>query len=388
MPFIFLLSANFIFYITFVQFGLLRMINGRFGLSIESLGLPLGLMALTGALASVSTGYLIDKYSLSLRRIFHIASIISILEGAVAIYSMAVFNRDSLPPLFVVLGLLMGINGVLVIRVVEAWPVTTRGLMAGCAMALVYLAANIIAGFVSTPERVALICGIVTVINGVLCLPYPLQNPPSPPFAKGENFLSPPLKKGDQGGLSYLKVIVILAGLVAVDSFVFHIETNREELYRYTWEGRWLWNGIVHAVTAIAAGVIWDKRGERPVFAIMLSAFALALILLALFPIGYFTGFISTLFYNTAVSFYGIMMIVIWYYIAPEIGTGLKIGTGMAFAGWVASPLGIGLAIKTASAPVNVLLIGPLIVVMFLVLINLFFAAFAPLRDKSIKGVL
>lgn len=362
MPILLLLSANFIFYITFVQFGLLRMINGRFGLSIESLGLPLGLMALTGAFTSVSIGYLIDKYSISQKRVFYTACIISILEGTVAVFSIDFLSRGLLLPVFIVLGLLMGTNGILVIRAVESWPVVKRGIMAGTAMALVYLLANILAGSISTPERVALINGILVAVIGALCLSFKIELRPYPnPISTIESGSMP---------FGYFKAIAILATLVAVDSFVFHLETNKKELYAYTWEGRWLWNGAVHAVSAIAAGLVLNRRGEQPVFTIALSVFALALILLILFPMGYFTGFISTLFYNTAVSFYGILILIIWFCWDFKVGVGLRIGAGMAFIGWVASPLGIAAAIELIPAPIQFLLIGPLIVIIFLILIT------------------
>lgn len=365
MPLLFLLSANFIFYIAFVQFGLLKIIEGRFGLSIEALILPLSAMAVTGAISSITVGYIIDRSQSTLRKVFNTACFLSILEGIAAVFSITVFNTGLLIPLFAALGLLMGINGVLVIRAVEAWPGARQGLTAGYAMAVVYLISSLLAGFVPMPERVALICGILAALTGALCLPFSvenphLSNPPSPRFAKGGNLLSPPLEKGEQGGLSYLKVVIILATLIAVDSFLFHIETNREEIYGYTWEGRWLWNGIVHATAAIVGGVLWDKKGEGTVLKVIVAAFMLSLLILTLFPIGYLTGLISTLFYNTAVSFYGIMLLLIWLSVAPEKGIGFKIGTGMAVCGWIASPLGIGLAIKTASAPVNMLMIGPL----------------------------
>jgi hypothetical protein len=68
---------------------------------------------------------------------------------------------------------------------------------------------------------------------------------------------------------------------------------------------------------------------ERALFLFTLSAFALSLALLILFPMGSFTGIISTLFYNTAVSFYGILLLIIWFCVDSGIGTGFKIGAGM-----------------------------------------------------------
>jgi hypothetical protein len=110
---------------------------------------------------------------------------------------------------------------------------------------------------------------------------------------------------------------------------------------------------------------------ERALFLFTLSAFALSLALLILFPMGSFTGVISTLFYNTAVSFYGIFMLIVWFCVDSGIGTGFKIGAGMAVVGWVASPAGIALAMKSMSVPVPALFSGPLILIMFLFLIKL-----------------
>jgi hypothetical protein len=300
------------------------MVEKRFALSMESMGLPLGLMALTGASFSVLTGYLLDRYSISLRKVFNIACFLSILQGFAAVYSITIYDHRLLNPFFIAIGLLMGINGVLVVRVVEAWPAKKRGTAAGWTMAVVYLAANLMAGFITMPERIALINGIVTVTIGSLCI---LSKADIHPSADPCKF---------HGG--YLKIVLFLAALVAIDSFVFHLEINREELYRYTWEGRWLWNGGIHAVSAIFAGLLWDRRMERALFLFTLSAFALSLALLILFPMGSFTGVISTLFYNTAVSFYGILILIIWFYVDSRIGTGFKIGAGMAVVGWVASP--------------------------------------------------
>lgn len=358
MPLASLISANFIFYITFVQFSLLGMLEKRFGISIESLGLPLGLMALTGASFSVLTGYLLDRYSISLRKVFYIACFLSILQGFAAVYSITIYDHRLLNPFFIAIGLLMGVNGVLVVRIVEAWPAKKRGTAAGWTMAVVYLAANLMAGFITMPERIALINGIVTVIIGSLCLSSKADIHPS---ADSCEF---------HGG--YLKIVLFLAALVAIDSFVFHLEINREELYRHTWEGMWFWNGGVHAVSAIFAGLLWDRRMERTLFLLTLSVFALSLALLILFPIGSFTGLISTLFYNTAVSFYGILMLIVWFCVGSGIGTGFKIGAGMAVVGWVASPAGIAVAMKSMSVPIPALFSGPLILIMFLFLIRRF----------------
>ena len=356
MPLASLISANFIFYITFVQFSLLGMIEKRFSLSIESLGLPLGLMALTGALSSVLTGYLLDRSSTSLRKVFNIACFLSILQGFAAVYSITIYDHMLLNPFFIAIGFLMGINGVLVVRVAEAWPAKNRGTAAGWTMAVVYLAANLMAGFITMPERIALINAIVAVIIGSLCI---LSKADIHPSADPRKF---------HGG--YLKIVLFLAALVAIDSFVFHLEINREELYRYTWEGRWLWNGVVHAVSAIFAGLLWDRRMERALFLFTLSAFALSLALLILFPIGSFTGLISTLFYNIAVSFYGILILISWFYVDSGIGSGFKIGAGMAVVGWVASPAGIAVAMKSMSLPIPALFSGPLILIMLLFLIK------------------
>lgn len=335
MPLLFLLSANFIFYITFVQFGLLRMVNSRFGLSIESLGLPLGLMALTGAISSIATGYMIDRASITLRKLFIIACILSVIEGFVAISAIMIYDRDHLIPLFISLGLLMGVNGVIVIRLVETWPLAKRGLMAGYAMAVVYLAANLMAGFIDMPERIALINGIAMVITGALCITSRSEVRASADAAKIN--------------IRYLNAVIFLAFLVAVDSFIFQMEINMKDLYRYTWEDRWLWNGVVHAIAAIVAGILWDRKGSRSVIITSLLALTASIFILIILPIGPFTGFVSTILYNTAVSFYGIMMLIVWFYAASDMGLGLRTGMGMAFAGWIASPLGIALAMKALS---------------------------------------
>ncbi len=358
MPLASLISANFIFYITFVQFSLLGMIEKRFGLSMESLGLPLGLMALTGCLFSVLTGCLLDRYSPTLRKVFNIACFLSILLGFVAVYSITIYDHRLLTPFFIAVGLLLGINGVLVVRVAEAWPAKMRGTAAGWTMAVVYIAANLMAGFITMPERIALINGIVTVIIGSLCL-----------ASKADTHSSADPCEFHGG---YLKIVLFLAVLVAIDSFVFHLEINREELYRYTWEGRWLWNGVVHALSAIFAGLLWDRRMEGTLFLLTLSAFALSLALLILFPIGPFTGLMSTLFYNTAVSFYGILILIIWFCVGSGTGTGFKIGAGMAVVGWVASPAGIAVAMKSMSVPIPALFFGPLILIILLFLIRRF----------------
>ena len=356
MPILFLLSANFIFYITFVQFGLLRMIDERFGLSIDSLGLPLGLMALTGAASSILAGYLLDRSQVSLKTVFKIACVLSIIEGFAAFLSINIYNQGLLTPLFCVLGLMMGANGVLVIRVVEVWPAGRRGILAGISMALVYLPANVMAGSIALAERVALTNCILVMAAGALCLTSSADMNPS----VGSRNIS----------FSYPKSVIILASFVAVDSFIFHIETNREDLYRHTWDGRWLLNGIVHSLSAVAAGFLWDRRGERPVFAVVVSAFLLSSTLFIIFPVGYLTGLVSTLFYNTAVSFYGILLLIIWFYVDSGIGAGLKIGLGMGVVGWLASPLGIMTAMKLISEPVPLLFIGPLSIITVLALIN------------------
>jgi len=110
---------------------------------------------------------------------------------------------------------------------------------------------------------------------------------------------------------------------------------------------------------------------ERALFLFTLSAFALSLALLILFPIGSFTGLISTLFYNIAVSFYGILILISWFYVDSGIGSGFKIGAGMAVVGWVASPAGIAVAMKSMSLPIPALFSGPLILIMLLFLIKL-----------------
>jgi MFS family permease len=380
MPLLSLLSANFIFYITFVQFGLLKMISGRFDLSIDSLGLPLGLMALSGIYSSIATGLSLDRRQRPLNQVFRRACTFSVLEGFAAIASIMVFDQGLLIPLFVLLGLLMGSNGVLIIRVVETWPPEKRGIMAGYAMALVYLSANLMAGFISMPERIALINGILVVITGSICLSLKDWIDTRPGFQKGAQQCAPI----PHSSLTLQWAVIILAALVAVDSFVFYLETNREDIYRYTWEGRWPWNGIVHAISAVAAGIIWDRKGDRPVFAASLSSFALSLFFLATLPIGLFTGLVSTILYNTAVSFYGIMMLVVWFSVASDMGLGLRIGVGMAFAGWIASPLGIALAMKALSLSASVAFLGPLIIIVFLFLIN---ARIADLPQTQRHGV-
>ena len=337
-----LLGASFLFYVTFVQYGLLRHARLNLGLAESDLMPGFGLLAGLGIAGSLLAGRLIDRWRPAALRLAHLTAALSGLLAAVAFLSLLATNRLQLILCFAPLGLLLGLLIVVLLHLFTVWvPADVRGWCAGGAAAFVYLAANVIAIFSERPDIIGwfdilLIAGNIAVVglNG-----------------RAWRQLAPVTAGREIGLWAMLRGLWPLALVVLIDTALFVlVSRDPGPTAIFAGPGDWLANGGEHFLAALLAGGLYTRLGWRKITRLAAAALAVLVVLFAMHRGGVadLSAAIQVV-YSLVVGFYTVSLFTLFGEEIPRGRPALGIAAGMVFVGWLASPAGI--ALGTALLP-------------------------------------
>jgi len=215
---------------------------------------------------------------------------------------------------------------------------TRWGIKAGGVTGLAYAASNLPFIFTATPQTQAAwaagACFVAFLLSFLLpAIPNEPEREHIPVFPLG-----------------LLAGIAVFLALVWLDSAAFFVIQETPELHRHTWGAGHLQisNALLHFGAACAAGWLLDRGLGRRV--LVLGFLGLALGIGCLSSDGSFTG-LAPVFYTAGVSFYSVALLLF-----PAIGMAgsdslTRAAWVYAWAGWVASALGIGMAQHLHAVP-------------------------------------
>lgn len=327
------LAAHLAYYVTIVQFAWVRRLLDA-GWTMADLGAPLGAFAATGLIASIATGIALDRAEPTPGRWFGAIALVALAVVAVGHAGLRVADRATIAAAFVALGALLGIQIVLLLgafcRHIHA---RLRGIFAGAAAGAAYLAANLMAGYAGSPDRVGAVGGVLLALSAAAIAFAGPKGGAAQSFPFGDDEVSPA-----RSALAF----VPMALLVAVDTFTFYplAQPDPRPIAVFATGGDWLENGIWHFLFAGIAGLLYARNGARR---LTLAASAFLLIVTALLWLGAGHDIAKAVrgFYSAVVGIYTVGFIAAFAEFAPEHGRYRSLGFGMALCGWIANPAGV-----------------------------------------------
>ena len=134
--------------------------------------------------------------------------------------------------------------------------------------------------------------------------------------------------------------------LVWLDSACFLVIQSTPSLNHWAWEGssRQGWNALFHFGAAVLAGILLDQGRWRLVLILAFSSLALGIGCLNHFSEIFHIQKFAPWFYTAGVSFYSTALLLFPSAGATGTNSPRRAAWTYAFAGWVASALGIGMA--------------------------------------------
>lgn len=332
-------AVTYVFFLIFVQFGFLRLLEQ----SAASAVIPLALaaMGVAGLGSSLGTAALLRRRSS--RRLVRLG-----LVGCAAAALAATVCASS--SAFVVvaggLGATTGLVTVALATDLRCWLGNAGyGLRVGLATGSAYAACNVPALFNASPRAQGWVAAAACL--AVAALPG-WGSPPGE--ASGEDSAAGNRRRGELGrGLGATSVLVAFLALVWLDSSAFSIIQHSPDLQGITWDGGRLWLlGASHLLGAAFAGWLID-RGI--LFAQLPAAFALFGVGFRLLAAGRPAG---GPIYAVGIAIYSTALVAFPSF-APE-GSGAwprrwRAGLLYGIAGWAGSALGVGMAEELGAIP-------------------------------------
>ncbi|MDP8221835.1 MAG: hypothetical protein P9L99_00630 [Candidatus Lernaella stagnicola] len=331
-----LLFSSFTFYVTFVQYALLRRATLVLHWAEKDLTPGFALLAICGIAGSLAAGYAIDRRKPFTDHLAQAAAGISGVVAVVAVAMMQVTSRLLLLALFAPLGFALGLLIVLLLTLmVTRLPLRILGIFGGFTAGAIYLVSNLLAVFSDNPDKIGMYDAILVASNVVVVFLFmdSLRNTPSVPAGC------------DTTSGRMVKALLPLAAVVFADTALFVLVSRAPgENAILATSGDWFANGVIHFLAAAFAGLFYVRVGWKKLNAVAAAALVM---LIAAYLTHRFTG--TDLrgpilgLYGAVVGIYTVALFTVFGEEAPRAHPATGIAWGMVLVGWVASPAGIAL---------------------------------------------
>jgi hypothetical protein len=372
--FVALLTAGYYYNITFVQLGLLDLGTRLVGLSHVRVSLWMAGLALATVVTAVGFGITMDRrgWSTDLRRKLRILLAVVSVQFVLTVVAPHVRSEAGFGAWILLGSVALGVGfPVSLSLAVDFVPVPDRGYVAAVITALTYFAANAyplawsIEVF-SSLMTVAMVPGIAVLVV--------LSTDRVPVLSAAVDRLAAQHREIGAGRfcrsapvgtwrLAFWWPVVLMFGVFFVDSLGFLRIIDTPTLVLNSWQSPAFETrfaiGVVHAVGALMAGVLYVNFDLRGLFLAVLGLFAVThvlytsdLRLAGLFPslARDAPSIVNPLFYALAVSFYTTLNFALW----PDLSTPETVGTrtaiGLGVAGWLATFLSTAVALYLQEA--------------------------------------
>ncbi|MBD3352856.1 MAG: hypothetical protein GF364_15330 [Candidatus Lokiarchaeota archaeon] len=341
-----MLVANYLSGVKLVQLGIPHLGGVVCSVPEAKLNLLMALMAVNACVVGIISGFLLNKVSLQIKsRLF-------ILLGSFGIQGAITFFANFLSEPFhftiwiivfsLVLGFLLCQPFVFVFLLI---PSKNRGILAGLITGLAYLVGNM--SMVEwTFKGLSLETIIVTIPLGILIL-IALFNLDKLKLLDFNEEKEKTHYSDKRNIYSFGIIVVLMFGVYFVDSFGF-LRLKGEPFFLLMWGGKFgvkIWLGIVHLISALIMGWIYQKRGKYGPMIVFISAFIGFIVgdlLFASYPSGSLL-LVSSYIYCSAVSFYTINGFILWADLSDKTNISGRAGIGIGIGGWLSSFLSTAL---------------------------------------------
>jgi len=363
------LICSFIFYVTFIQYALLRKWQEN-GMSSDNLFLGLAGMMIAGCIAATLVGWFLDNNENEMRLVPRVIALATALLSMTGKAAMDATDSQNKILSLVGLGIFLGILIVPILRqFVFHMSGFFLGLGAGIAAGVIYFSSCLIAGFLSDSETIGKLGIILLLSASALSIVFGRLFPEPKPMA---------CEQKDKILPSWI-LILTLAAIVAGDTASFHTIINQPPKMPtlFSSEKIWLISGLVHLGAGILAGTLYWKQGTKRMLIISAVLLCCTAILLAIFTKHEGWRIPSIFFQGAMVGFYSTAFFAAWACITGADRSSLTIGIGITICGFIASAGGIGISMAGQKILTDIyLFLPPLLlgaIALFLMLeVNLF----------------
>ena len=328
------LATSFLYYVTFVQFGLMHYLEQELKMEAIPLFALVGSLALSGIIGGILAGTIIDRYRSQLRTLLATIGVCSVFSFGFAILIFQLVQLSWLYFITAALGLNLGVLIVTLLFVFNRYlHFRIRGIFAGLAAGTAYLAANVLVATVENPAMIGTVnaCAIGSNLL-ILVLIWDSISIAKPQPAINTSFRP----------AAFIAAISPLLLMIFLDTYCFY-PVGQESFGPYPvllLPEHWIKNGIWHMLLAFTAGLFAFSIGNRRLIQLGFISLAVAAVLLVA---NYYSPLRALIYpvYSLQVSVYTIALFSMWGNLLPESKTGLWLGIGMAICGWLGSGAGI-----------------------------------------------
>lgn len=350
------IAVTYIYFLLYAQFGFVNYLKSYFPDPVFT-DRCMGAMGAGGLIFSVLAAVLLR--TLSPRRMLAAG-----FAGCAAAAGSTLLAHSEFTVILVsfLVGAFTGLLTVTLAGSLRTWITSPRfGLHVGFGTGIAYLVCNIPPLFNASPRFQAIFSAAICMI-GVACALVPSR-------ALNEGGIwTPQLSSGEFRGWGFASLVAMFFSLVWYDSTAFAAIQLNAEFRAQTWgaPSMMMTLGAVHAVSAVAAGWLIDRRCMRRLLVVAFVLLTLAIQLLR----SHAAEAISGPFYVCAVSLYSTALVAL-----PSLHVGSpgllsvrwRAAILYAVAGWIGSGLGVGVAQHIQSIPhwislaAGVMLVGSLL---------------------------
>jgi hypothetical protein len=331
-----LLFTSFTFYVTFVQYALLRRAEFTLYLSEQDLLPGLALLAVFGIAGSLWAGRLIDRHRPTITDLTKHAGRLSAMLAVAAVWAMNAEAVKWVNLSFAPMGVLLGLLIVVLLYLFGACvPETQWGSTAGIVAGMVYLMSSLLGGFSPKPEDIGLFDAGLLLSNAVLVvvLRKRLREPAAVALGRDTSF----------GGM--LESLWLLALIVLVDTALFVVISRSTSSAPVLGTSRqWIVFGMAHVAASLVAGWAYRALGWRRIVYIAAGCLAALIGLFVAHRLGV-TGLAwpMLVLYGAVVGLYTVSLFTAFAVETPRDRPATGIAAGIILVGWLCSPAGIAL---------------------------------------------
>ena len=361
--FIGMMAAGYYYNITFIQLGLVDLGTRVIGMSKAAVAGNMAWLALITCLVALLFGLLMQWRGWGSRFVLRLRLASAVIAGQTLLTALApgLRTESAFFGWVVATSLALGVGVPVTFSLtLDLIPVRDRGYAAGLITALAYFIAEVF----STTWTVEQFAGQMLlmmvpgalVLGGLAFLPLPwitalAEQHADPAFARGRFVRSGPARA--TGSRQMLLMVVLMFGVYFVDSLGFLRLITVPAYFQSAWQsplfGTRLFLALMHVLTALIAGVLYNALHQKELFLWIFGIFALSHLMYgfhARLTPDQDAALAMPMLYVTAVSMYTVLNFAVWADLSTPRTISLNAALGVALSGWTATFISTAIAIQ------------------------------------------
>lgn len=361
--FIGMMAAGYYYNITFIQLGLVDLGTRLIGMSKAAVAANMAWLALITCLVGLLFGLLMQWRGWGTRFVLRLRLAFIVIASQTVLTALAPSLRTETAFFgwVIATSLALGVGVPVTFSLtLDLIPVRDRGYAAGLITALAYFVAEVF----STTWTIDQFAGQMLLmmipgalgLGGLAFLPLPFiqtlaTQHTDPAFARGRFVRA--REAGTIGSRQMLLMVVLMFGVYFVDSLGFLRLITVPAYFQTAWQspifGTRLFLALMHVVTALIAGVLYNALNEKELFLWIFGIFALSHLMYGFhnrITPGQDAALAMPMLYVTAVSLYTVLNFAIWADLSTPRTISLNAALGVALSGWTATFISTAIAIR------------------------------------------